>query len=373
VKKIIIVGNSLFSLRSFRGPLLLELNSRSKLICVAPDRDPSVEGWLASKGIQFCQVPFTRSGMNPLAALVLTLQLWRLFRRERPSHVLSYTLKPVLFGSVAARLAGVPHVSAMLSGLGFLFTGDRARSFVSRLTAWGLRSQLRKIQNVFFQNPDDKMEFSSLGIIDERNTVVVLDGSGVPLDAFPKQDLPQGAPVFLMVARFLRDKGFVEFCEAANELRSRWPETRFAVLGTPDLDNPAGLSLVECEDLLAKGGVENWGWSENVREQLARCHVFVLPSYREGTPRSALEAMSTGRALVVSDVPGCREVLREGLNGFFCQARDAASLAHAMEFFLKDPSLISQMGAQSRVYAEERFDVRKVNAMIIKSLEIESR
>ena len=370
MKKIVVIGNTLFSLRNFRGPLLLELKTRAELVCVAPNRNPHIEEWIRSHGMRFEHVPFARSGKNPFADLLLTLRFIKLFLREKPSHVLCYTLKPALFGTFAARLTRVPSISVLLSGLGFLFTENRARSIVSRVTAWGLKLQMRSVESVIFQNQDDKDEFEKLGIIDSSTPVHVVSGSGVPLDAFPLRELPLGPPVFLMVSRFLKDKGFIEFCEAAGRVRDSGKAARFAILGAPDRDNPAGLSTAECDSLLQTNGVENWGWHEDVREYLARSHVFVLPSYREGTPRSALEAMSMGRALVVSDVPGCREVVRDGVTGFLCHVRDSASLATQISRFIDEPSLISKMGQESRRYAEERFDVRKVNASMIEALKI---
>jgi glycosyltransferase involved in cell wall biosynthesis len=237
-----------------------------------------------------------------------------------------------------------------------------------RLISTLYRTSLRRTDGVFFQNHDDLEDFRRLAIIGERHRAIRVNGSGVDTSHYRFSPPRLEPPTFLLIARLLKDKGIVEFVEAARRLRARHPQARFRLLGPLD-SNPAAIPMGDLERWRAEGVVEYLGEAEDVRPHLADTTAFVLPSaYREGIPRTLLEAMSTGRALITTDTPGCRDTVLPGENGFLVPVRDAGALADAMERFVVQPDLAVDFGRRSRTLAEERFDVRKVNAVMLEAM-----
>ena len=221
---------------------------------------------------------------------------------------------------------------------------------------------------IFFQNPDDEKDFTRLGIVRDRNKIVRINGSGVDTRHFHKAPLPQDDPVFLFIGRMLTEKGIAEFVEAAKKVKEDHPEARFIAVGPHDASLPHSVSITRLDQWKSETVVEFVDNVKDVRPWLVKCSVFVLPSYREGTPRSVLEAMSVGRAIITSDAPGCRETVVDGDNGFLVSPKEVAPLAEAMERFLKAPELMERMGERSRKIAEEKYDVRKVNHVIMEAM-----
>lgn len=366
--KIIIVASLTRSLINFRRALLEDLVSAgAEVIACAPEEDAETIAKLQAMRVRFLPVPMARASTNPLKDLKTLGALRALFRNERPDIVLAYTQKPIIYGGLAARLARVPQFYAMQSGLGFTFSAENSNGLLRRLVAVLYRAGIRRARAVFVFNGDDEAEMRRNGIIIDQR-VVQVPGSGVDVAEYPFSPAPNDPPVFLIVARLMRDKGHYEFVEAARRLKARWPQARFQILGPFDA-NPAGIDARDLNAWKAEGIVEYLGETNNVRPFLASSSVFVLPSYhREGLPRSILEAMSTGRAVVTTATPGCRETVEDGVNGFIVPPKDAAALAAAMERFLIEPSLIATMGAASRARAEARFDVRIVNALVLRTM-----
>lgn len=320
-------------------------------------------------GIPWRTMNLRRAGVNPVADAASVRELVRHIREIRPDKVFAYTIKPVVYGVPAARWAGVPEAYAMITGMGYLFTGETPKQRLLRAVARRLyRHALRRTDAVFFQNPDDQALFSELGILDGNVRPVRVNGSGVHTARYPKAPLPEGPPVFLVIARLLRDKGIVEFAEAASKLKARYPEARFQILGPHDPNLPHAVPAETVEAWRGSLTVEVLGHQKDVRPFIERAHVYVLPSYREGTPRSVLEAMSMGRPIVTTDAPGCRETVIEGGNGFLVPPRTVEPLAAAMERFLLSPELIPQMGKRSREIAEDKYDVNKVNDVILQTM-----
>jgi glycosyltransferase involved in cell wall biosynthesis len=275
--------------------------------------------------------------------------------------MIAYTAKPVIWGMIAARLSTVPVRVALITGLGFAFT-DRDHSGLSRglarVVRWLYWFSLRFATTVIFQNPDDKAEFVRLRVITPAQKLCVVDGSGVDTEWFRPAPLP-GAATFLLIARLLADKGVREYAEAARVVRMQHPSARFRLVGWFD-ENPSAISRAEVEAWVARGDIEYVGALEDVRPAIAAAAVYVLPSYREGTPRTVLEAMAMARPIITTDTPGCRETVRCGVNGFLVPPRNVPALAEAMLRFITDPSLAARMGAQSRAIAEQRYDARRV-------------
>lgn len=338
-----------------------------EVYALVPEYDllPEIE----TLGIPWRTVNLRRAGINPLADAASTRELVRHIREVRPDKVFAYTIKPVVYGVPAARWAGVPEVYAMITGMGYLFTGETRKQRVLRGIASRLyRYALRRTDAVFFQNPDDQSLFAELGILDGDVRPVRVNGSGVHMDRYPMAPLPDGPPVFLVIARLLEDKGIVEFVEAARQLKARYPEARFQVLGPHDPSLPHAVPAATVQTWERDPAIELLGHQSDVRPFLAASSVYVLPSYREGTPRSVLEAMSMGRPIVTTDAPGCRETVREGENGYLVPPRTVEPLAAAMERLIQHPERISQMGQRSREIVEEKYDVDKVNAVIMETM-----
>lgn len=345
--------------------LLQELVRRGyRVTVVAPD-DGSVPA-LEALGVVCQCFDMSRRGMNPVAELCTVRRLWSYFRRAAPDAVINFSIKPVIYGAIAARLARVPRVLSMVTGLGYVFTGGSWSRRVLRTFVSGIyRAAFRLNDCVFFQNPEDRDYLAGRTGLDARKTVV-LDGTGVDLEYYT----PHGAPApatFLFAGRLLADKGLREFVAAARRLKTRHPESHFLVAGPQD-DNPAAIPAVEIEEWVRRGDIEYLGEIADLRPYYARATALVLPSYREGMPRVVLEAMAMGRPVVATDVPGCRHAVSSGVSGLLVRPRDSAALAQAMEQLLLEPELAARMGRNARAQAVERFDIRKVNAVVLDTI-----
>ena len=345
--------------------------SGHEVLAIAPEHDASARAAVEAMGVAFATVPLHRAGMNPLHDVTTVVSLTRAFREFRADVVLVYAAKPVVYGLMAARLARVRLRVALITGVGSALAGGRGlrRRTLSMLLRSLYAVALRQAQLVFFQNPDDERLFRSLGLVRNHHRVVRVNGSGVDLARFSLVPLPPPPVTFLMIGRLIRDKGVGEYVEAARRVRHAHPEVRIQLLGALDL-NPSRISAQELEAWRAEGAIEYLGSTSDVRPFLSRAHVCVLPSYGEGMPRSVLEAMAMGRAVLTTDVPGCRETVEDGRNGLLVPARDAAGLAEGMLRMLAEPGRLEQMGLQSRVMAEERFDVHAVNHAMLTAMDL---
>ncbi|MGP1613891.1 MAG: glycosyltransferase family 4 protein [Pollutimonas bauzanensis] len=373
--KFLLIAGFPDSLLQFRGPLIDALLAADLQVHVAAPGLPAGDAMrqrLEARGLVVHDIPLRRTGMNPAADLKCMLYLWRLMRRIRPQFVLGYTIKPVIYGSLAAWLARVPRRFALITGLGYAFQGREEdagarrllRSLVQGLYALGLR----RVRKVFFQNPDDEALFRKLGILRPGARACVVNGSGVDVAEHQPAALP-AAPHFLLIARLLGDKGVREYAQAAARIRLRRPDVIFSLAGWID-ENPDAIAPAELEAWTSQGTLNYWGRLSDVRPAIAACSVYVLPSYREGTPRTVLEAMAMGRAVITTDAPGCRETVVDGVNGYLVPVRSVDALAAAMQRFLDDPQMARDMGARSREIAESKYDVHKVNAIMLREMNI---
>lgn len=374
--KVAVIAGYAPSLINFRGPLLATLTDAGHtVVACAPEEDNAVSTALSAMGVIYRPIPLGRGGMNPLQEIGTLVGLYRFFREEQPDLALGYTVKPVIYGSLAARLAGVPAYFSMITGLGYAFTdsgsgnGDRGkRGLLGGVIKMLYRPALASNRAVFFQNLDDRALFVHLGLVDADKTVII-NGSGIDLRRFafspPK---PDEGMTFLLIARLLKDKGIAEYATAAAQLRRQYPQARFQLLGGLDPENPAAIDAAQLAAWQQTGAISYLGVTDDVRPFLADAHVYVLPSYREGTPRTVLEALAIGRPIITTDAPGCRETVIEGENGFLVPPRDAQALAEAMERFILHPELIAPMGKRSRALAEQKYDVQSVNATILQTM-----
>jgi glycosyltransferase involved in cell wall biosynthesis len=367
--RVMVVGGHADSLIHFRGPLLRQLVAEGHdVTACAPDAGADVRRELAALGIAYRHVPIQRAGMNPMRDVGTVRALTALYREVQPDLVLTYTIKPVIYGSLAARLSRVPRICSLITGLGYSFgTATLRQRALNPVVQSLFRFALAHNEVVFFQNPDDLRQFVDAGLASDRQAVLV-NGSGVDLEHFRVAPLPEGTPTFLLTTRLLWEKGVGEYVEAARTLKAKYPTARFRLLGPLD-PNPAAVSRAQLDAWSAEGVIEYLGSTNDVRPAVADTSVFVLPSaYREGTPRSILEAMAMGRAIITTDAPGCRETVRGDENGFLVPVSDSIALASAMERFLRDPGLVAPMGVRSRAIAEEKYDVHLVNRVMMRAM-----
>lgn len=366
-KTIALIAHHAGSLLNFRGDWIQGLcASGARVWCLAPDYLEEDRAAVRRLGAEPVDYGLQRTGMNPVRDLCDAWALVRLLRRLRPDVTFAFSTKPVIYGSLAAWAARVPRRVAMIEGVGFVFTeGDRPlgwkRRILRRVVGGLYRLALSRAHRVIFLNPDDRREFVERGLA-PADRAVVLGGIGVDLDAWASAPPVREPVTFLLVARLLREKGIVEYATAAREVRGQHPDVRFLLLGGLDT-NPGGLDRAEVQSWVDEGILE-WPGHVEVRPWMMRASVFVLPSWREGVPRSTQEAMAMGRPVITTDAPGCRETIEDGVNGYQVPVRDARALAQAMLRFVREPDLIESMGAASRRLAEDRFDVRRVNARL---------
>ncbi|MCU0939909.1 MAG: glycosyltransferase family 4 protein [Burkholderiaceae bacterium] len=369
--RILVIGSLAESLVNFRGDLLRELKSLGHDVIAAAPAGPSwVDESLARWGVRRVVLPLSRTGTNPLSDLVLLRALRRLMQAERPDALLAYTAKPVIYGLLAAAATGVPRAVALISGLGFAFLPARSvvQSLLQRITRGLYRRALRHADVVLFQNADDEQVFRDLGLLRPGVSVRRVAGSGVNLERYARQPLPPGPPRFLLIARLLIDKGVGEYLDAAARLHAEGAGVRCELVG-PLEAHPAAIDAARIERDVAAGTIAWHGAVRDVRPHLAACHVYVLPSYREGTPRTVLEAMAVGRPVITTDAPGCRETVVPGVNGTRVPVADSNALYREMKRFAALPRAeLERMADASRAIATAEFDVRKVNAAVIAAL-----
>jgi glycosyltransferase involved in cell wall biosynthesis len=368
--KVLVCASAPRSLLNFRRELLEEMVSRGhEVVAAAAGPANDVQDRLAALGVQYWNIPIQRAGLNPLRDSQTLSALRELYARERPDVALAYTAKPVIYSGLAAR-HGKPAVFAMITGLGYGFGSGSLRQLLVGFVMKKLyRAALRNCAGVFFQNPDDRKLFAKQRLIRKGSPVHMINGSGVNLSWYTPAPLPT-QPAFLLVARLLVEKGVREYAEAAVMVRAKYPGTRFLLVG--DLDpNPSSIRAKELDSWQTIGAIEYLGRLEDVRPAYEQASVYVLPSfYREGTPRSVLEAMAMGRPVITTDSPGCRETVVDGLNGFLVPVKNSEALAEAMERFIKNPALIPGMGKESLRMAREKYDVHKVNKVILEAMRL---
>lgn len=362
--KIIISLNTAWNLINFRAGLIRALVAQGyEVVAVAPHDEYAHH--LASLGCRFIALPMDNQGTHPGRDLLLIFRFLKLLHRERPDVFLGYTVKPNIYGSLVARMLGIPVVNN-IAGLGAVFIQD---GWLVRLVRSLYRVALSRSAKVFFQNNDDRLLFVNAGLV--RSEVAdLLPGSGIDLTRFSSNGddtalcystSNDGHFRFLLIARMLRDKGVGEYVTAAKLIRLRYPQAECCLLGFVDVQNPAAISRTEMDAWVAQGDVIYLGVSDDVRVEIATADCIVLPSYREGTPRTLLEAAAMGKPIVTTDAVGCREVVDDGVNGYLCKVRDAEDLAEKMLRMIElSPSARAAMGAAGRKKMELEFDEKIV-------------
>ena len=375
--RILIIASYAPSLINFRGALLLEMVNRGhEVIAAAPvTSDQSyLRQQLSGLGVFLSPLPITRGGINPFKDIHTLLCIYRLIAKHKPSAVLSYTVKPVVYSGLAVWLyrllfpSGLPRFFALITGLGYAFADVApllsVRAIIRGLVIALYRFGLHSSNAIIFQNPDDYQVFSSLRLLPNTAKVHRVWGSGVDLDLFPATPLPS-RHVFLMLSRIIREKGVHDYVAASRIVRRQFPEAIFLLAGMLE-SSPAAIPSSELESWVREGVIQYLGELRSVQTALADCRYYVLPSFREGTPRSVLEALATARPVITTDVPGCRETVVQGLNGLLIPPRNPEALAAAMLKLIEQPQAETERMAQASLdLARERFDVHKVNAQLL--------
>jgi glycosyltransferase involved in cell wall biosynthesis len=352
----------------FRGHLLQEMVARGHDVEVyLPSAAPPVVEGLRAIGVSCLQIGLNRTGISPVVDLESLNRLRTRFKATEVDLVFGCSAKPVIYGSFAARVARVPDIFSLVEGLGYAFSSTDLRARCLRLLVAQLyRMSLSLNRKVFFLNPDDRELFCQMRLVRGQEQCVLLNGIGVDLSAFRPAPLP-ARPTVLMIARLLKDKGVREYVAAARIVRAKYPDVAFHLLGRQD-SHPDAITDRDLQAWVQEGLIEYLGWLDDVRPAIAACTLFVLPSYREGTPRTTMEALAMGRPVVTTDVPGCRETVEHGSNGYLVPARDVPALARAIEHFITHPEEAAPMGQASRRLAENRYDVRAVDHLILQTM-----
>lgn len=375
--RIVILSTIGSSVLLFRKELISDLvDSGFDVIVFSSDMSKIQTDDIHLLGASTLRYPLSRSGINPILDLKTIFHLKEVFKNIKPDIVISFFVKPVIYGSIAARLAGVKHRYAMLEGLGYVFTDlpfglSFKQKLLRKIQVFLYRLALPCIDKLIFLNHDDPADLLEKNNL-KAKSVHVLGGIGLNLQDYPFSPASVDPVRFLFIGRLLAEKGIFEYVEAARLVKQQHPAAEFVVLGSLDEENPGGLKREALNQLLAEGIIEYPGHVSNVPDWIAGSSVFVLPSYREGMPRSTQEAMAMGRAVITSDAPGCRETVEQGVNGFIVPRWNAQALADKMIYLIENPTEITRMGNESHRIAVDKFDANKVNQRLMEILELKA-
>lgn len=367
--KILVLSSFTTSLFWFRIDMMQSfLQAGHEVLAVAEESEALWEEKFAALGIRYRSIPVQRNGMNPLKDLQTLRALKALMKEEKPDKIFAYQAKTVIYGGIAAASCGITELYPLIAGLGSIFLSDDLKTrLVRSILVTEYKYGMRKAPKAFFQNEDDLSVFVKHGIV-TKDRAVILNGSGVNLDKFPQKPLPKEFSL-LCISRLIRDKGVMEYLQACQIIKKRHPQVRCMLVGPFDT-NPSAIRKEELQHFLDDGSIEYFGEQKNVQPYLEQCSVYVLPSYHEGTPKTVLEAMATGRPILTTDAPGCRQTVPEGKNGLLVAVRSVPQLVDAIERLMNAPDLCRSMGYESRRLAQERYDVRIINQSILKTMKL---
>lgn len=371
-KKIVIIGTVASSFYGFRAELIeLLLYKGYQVYAFTSEYTKSDLKQLESLGVVPVTYRSNRGGLNPLKDIKATYLLSKKIAEIDPIMVFSYFSKPVIFGTIAAKLAKVPQVVGMLEGLGYTFTEQpeglsKRTKLIKNIQVILYKLALPQLDKLIFLNPDDPKDLLEKYSIKVKE-VQILGGIGLDLAKYEYSPVDKTEPPinFLFIGRLLKEKGIHNFVSAAKIVKTTYPESEFTVLGRIDTSNPGALQQSELDELISTELINYPGHVNNVKEWIAKSHVFVLPSYREGVPRSTQEAMAIGRPVITTDVPGCRETVIDGVNGFLVEKWQPQALAEKMIYFIEHPEQIERMGLESYKMAQEKFDANIVNKRLL--------
>lgn len=376
IRRIAIISPYARSISTFRGHLIRKLVDHNiHVFVLAPDYTAELREEVRYLGAEPIDYTMDRVGMNPIREISAVFSIIKLMRTIKPDAIFGYNHKPVIYGVLSGMLAHVPLRYGMIEGLGFAFTPSDEfmlkRKLLRTIMLFLYRIVMPRTSKIFFLNKDDLADFQRMGIVNAKKAIVI-GGIGVDLGEWVPLPPQSRQITFSLAARLLKEKGVFEFVEAARLIKSKDTNIRFFLLGGLDT-NPGAIPEQTVRQWVRDGILEWPGHVKDIKSYLAETSVFVLPSYREGVPRSTQEAMAVARPIISTDVPGCRDTVIHGVNGFLVPPRDPRALIEAMERFILEPELIERMGHESRRLAEERFDVEKINTRLIEEMLLASK
>ncbi|XLS30772.1 glycosyltransferase family 4 protein [Flavobacteriaceae bacterium M23B6Z8] len=372
-KTILLLASFAKSLVHFRGDFIQDLIAAGyKVVAASPEIDDAIRDELIALGARPVAFNLQRAGLNPFKDLATIRELKKLMKREQIDIVFPYTIKPVVYGSIAARSLNLP-VFSLITGLGYTFSGVSSKARLLQKVTQNLYKYALKTNNmVIFQNKDDYRLFLDKKILKPDFPVAIVNGSGVNLNKYPGRIKENDGKkiVFVFVARLIREKGIHLLIEAAEKLKPLYPHAEFHILGDVSVASPSAIHKDTLKDYHNRGIVVHHGKQNNIEDYLTNSDVFVLPTfYREGVPRSSLEALSIGMPIIITNTPGCKETVINGENGILIEPRSLDSLVTALEFFIKNPEKVKKMGIKSRELAENKFDVKLINKQLMELIE----
>ena len=372
---VVIIGTVASSFYGFRTDLIRAMREKQYTVYAFTSEYSDADlKKIESLGAIPITYELNRGGLNPLSDIVATYKLSKKIRKIKPDLVFSYFSKPVIFGTIAAKLAKVPKIIGMLEGLGYTFTQQpeglsKKTQLIKKVQILLYKFALPQLDKLIFLNSDDPRDLINHHAIKVKN-IEVLGGIGLNLKEYPYQPITNiQQPInFLFIGRLLKEKGIHDFLVAAKIVKEKYPKMQFTVLGAIDPHNLGALTQSELHELISSNIIHYPGHVNNVKDWIANSHVFVLPSYREGVPRSTQEVMAIGRAVITTDVPGCRETVQNGVNGFLVPKWNPNALAEKMIYFIEHPKQIEKMGYESYKIAQDKFDADKVNQRLLNIL-----
>lgn len=356
------------SLFWFRVDLMKEMQAEGYEVFAAaqmPESDWSDR--FKEIGVNYRQIKVSRNGLNPMGDLATLKDIKRLLREVKPDKIFVFQAKTVAYGCRAAASLGITEVYTLIAGLGSVYLGHGLKNKIVKFVMSALYKQaFKRSKNVFFQNNDDKQTMLDEGLLKE-DKIVMIHGSGVNVEKFVPTELPS-KPTFLYIGRLIRDKGVGEYLEACQMIKAEYGDKVRCLLVGPYDSNPSALKPEELQPLVDKGIIEYFGEQKDVRPYIDLCSIYVLPSYHEGTPKTVLESMAKGRAIITSNAPGCKETVVDRVNGYLTEVKNAKDVAEKMKALIEHPEKVASMGMKSREMAVDVFDVKKVNDTILRTM-----
>lgn len=369
--KFVLISPKNRTVYNFRGDLIKEIIKLGyEVVVIGPDQTDIEK--ILDLGVSFHEIQMNKNGTSISKDIKYCIQLISVLKREKPEVILGYTVKPVVYGAIAAKVAGIKNINCMITGGGYTFT---AKTLKARILGYIVR-MLYKValgcaDHVIFQNEDDLREFTEKHLV-SPNKCNVVHGSGVDMKRFTQEEFPEKTR-FFMLSRMLKSKGVNEYLQAADILKKKYPDVEFALLGKYETSMQDAVEKEYVEKLIKKGVITRYEETSDVRPFYKNCSVYVLPSYREGTPRTVLEAMAMGRPIITTDTNGCRDTVEDGKNGFLVPVKNVEVLAEKMEMFILHPEWIRNFGEESKKICSEKYDVIKVNEDMLKIMRVEER
>lgn len=364
VLKILFTSNVTWAMMKFRHGVLQDLLKQGHQIYIVAPYDAFVAP-LQAMGCHCIDIRLSRKGVNPIEDLKLTYTLYKIYREIKPDIIFNYSIKPIIYGSLAARLANIKSVAVNI-GLGYTFIHT---NLITKISHCLYKLALYFPEEVWFINEDDRTEFVSRSLVSENKTCV-LPSEGVDTHYFSPRQNHDDRTVFLLIARVLWDKGIGEYYQAAQKLKETYPHVEFQLLGSIDDGNPKGIEAKVIEQWHNEGMIHYLGYTDDVRDFISNATCIVLPSYREGKGMTLIEAGAMGKPLIATNVPGCKDIVKEGYNGFLCEVKNSMSLADAMEKMINlDQSTVKKLGENAHSFMKEHFDERRVIAIYEEKIE----